>query len=78
MLRASSRCALPALKSYTPLNHFSEKIARAELPTTYYKHHPYVLSREKLLSSMWREHIAFKYSVYLVFPAVTYAYLNQA
>ena len=78
MLRRSLATRAAALRSHTPVPHFSEKVARGPLPTDYYRHPRYVLAREKVMSSMWKEHLLFKPFVYGVAPVVGLGYWFQA
>lgn len=63
-MRASRICRAAALKSETPVPHFSDKVVRGHAPREFFRHPTYVLAREKLLSNMWKEHLVFKASVW--------------
>jgi hypothetical protein len=68
MMQRSVLRRAAALRSEVPVGHFSHKVVRTPQPTAFFAHPTYVLSREKLLSNMWKEHGVFKYSVHVLVP----------
>ena len=50
---------------------FADKIVRDASPTDHYVHPSYVMAREKMLSTIWRDNGLFKNSIYVMAPFFT-------
>jgi hypothetical protein len=65
MLRSSVvKFAQCELRSELAQPHWSMKVVRKAAPTKFFTHPTYVMAREKILSKMWREHVAFGTTVW--------------
>ena len=75
---------LPAGRSFVTLqsekrvSSFSDKVVRDPSPKDHFKHPTYVMAREKMLSTIWKDIGIFKYSVYGLVPFFTIAAYYQA
>jgi hypothetical protein len=72
------RRAYVELQSHVQNAKLSDKIVRGPIAKTFYKHPTFVMSREKMLSTIWVDIGVFKYSVNVLVPFFSLAYFVKA
>lgn len=66
------------LQSHVENAKLSDKIVRGPMAQVFYKHPTYIMSREKLLNTIWMDIGVFKYSVNVLVPFFAVAYFVKA
>ncbi|CAD2219854.1 hypothetical protein AGDE_00992 [Angomonas deanei] len=66
------------LQSEKPYASLADKIVRGELKKTFYSHPSYVMSREKMLYTIWVDIGVFTTCAYIIFPFFIVAYFFKA
>ncbi|KPI83525.1 hypothetical protein ABL78_7441 [Leptomonas seymouri] len=86
--KASRVCAVNAaawmqrraasLQSEKPCASLADKIVRGKMKTTFYTHPSYVMSRDKMLDTIWVDIGVFHTCAYVLFPFFIIAYFFKA
>jgi hypothetical protein len=67
-----------SLQSEKPCASLADKIVRGRITTTYYTHPSYVMSRDKMLHTIWVDIGVFNTCAYVLFPFFIIAYFFKA
>ncbi|KAG5503475.1 hypothetical protein JKF63_05614 [Porcisia hertigi] len=67
-----------SLQSERPCSSLADKIVRGPPKTVYYKHPSYVMSRDKMLHTIWVDIGIFHTCAYVLFPFFFIAYFFKA
>lgn len=75
---AVQRRTYAQLQSHVENAKLSDKIVRGPVAQTFFKHPTFVMSREKMLSTIWVDIGVFKYSVNVLVPFFAVALFVKA